>query len=183
MIRYRRRGFRRGFRQRKNYIWVRGAVSQVTGVSQPNFISHDLLAGYRSSAGITLNIPEFTVWRIHIKISIQFGLSPVAATANDGCLVASFVEQTDVATIKDPLAFPYNERYLIWEQLFAAEQRLMGTPSTTQPDALVLYKVFDVRSRRRLDNLNDTLWLTVTPNGNANSVTDDVKFSILLRQK
>lgn len=181
---YRRRAFSRA-RKRSNYVWVRGAENNVTPVSQPNSQTYDLLAVYRTTAGITLNIPEFTIWRIHIKISCQFGLTGPTAAANNAVLHSIFVEQASAAFLPNPVSAPYNERYLMWDNYYVAEQEMQSGIPVGAPgqDILVSYRAYDIRSHRRLDNLNDTLWIMLTPQGNVQNLTSSVTYSILLRQK
>lgn len=173
---------RRFTRRRKAYIWVRGAESTVTPVNQPSFIAHDLLERYRSTAGINLNLPEFTIWRVHIKIAIKFSVTAAAVT--DGALFAMFVEQSaaqgGLTAVFDPLLNPYNQRYMMWDALMANELRMQGG---TDPTNIYLYRNYDIKTHRRLVNLGDSLWLTVTPFGGATGLTFDSKYSILLLQR
>ncbi len=157
----------------------------MTPVNQPNSDTYDLLANYRTVAGITLNIPEFTIWRIRIRISCQFGLSPTTAVANNAVLHAIFVEQNVAAALPNPVTAPYNERYLMYDNYYLAENEIAGNITVAAPTTNVLasFRTYDIKAHRRLDNLNDTLWLTLTPQGNVASLTSSVTYSILLRQK
>ena len=172
--------------RRHNYIWVRGAENHVTGVVQPNQDQYDLLASYRTRSGVTLNIPEFTIWRIHIRISIQFGLSPATAVANSACLLTLFVDTADFSGLPLTLSEPYSEQYLMYDNLYVSELIMNGfnVPAATPTiDVLAAVRNYDIKSHRRLGNLNETLWLTLTPQGNMEQLTSSITYSILLRQR
>lgn len=116
---------------------------------------------------------------------MRFTLSPATATAADGVLFSLFVEQggnEGLVAVLDPLTRPYNQRYMMWDPLYAAEQR-MAAGEVQASTSFSLYRNYDVKTHRRLGNLNDSLWATFTPFGNASALTTDAKYSILLLQK
>lgn len=181
----RRRSF--GMRRRRsNYVWVRGTENDAVPVNPPGMIAHDMLDKYRTTAGITLNIPEFTIWRIRISISCKFTLNPDTFTENSGILHALFVEQADLTKVPFPVTEPYNEKYLMYDMYYAAEQIIQGATPVAAPAAanqFASYRVYDIKSHRRLGNLNDTLWVVTQPTGNVSGMTTSWTYSILLRQK
>ena len=177
-----------GTRKKTNYVWVRGAENSVGPVSQPNAMTFDLMAKYRTTAGITLNIPEFTIWRIHIRISCQFGLSPAVFSASSAVHHAIFVDAASGLGglgALNPVSDPYNERFLMYDNYYVSEQAQNTNIPVADPitEVLVSNRVYDIRAHRRFGNLNDTLWLMLTPQGNVEQLSASVTYSILLRQK
>jgi len=128
--------------------------------------AYDLLLPWRTAAGITLNMPTITIGRILIKISIIY--VPGAAAANNGARIALGIEDKSYTTaalgvVNDPLTQPYDQRWMWLEQLYQAEQELMSG-AVTNP---VLYRSLDVRSKRKLANLGDTLLFSSSATGNS----------------
>lgn len=75
----------------------------------------------------------------------------------------------------------------MYDMYYAGEQIMNGTtltPTAPAAAALLSYvRFYDIKARRRLGNLNDTLWVVLQPTGNAAQITSSVTYSILLRQK
>lgn len=156
---YRRR-FSGGFRRRRaKYMWVRSTENVVA--PQP-LSTIDLLGVWKQQMGITLNLPTLTIWRILLKISIRFDFTSIGA--NDGAMIALFVDDLEDVLTANPVVSPYDEKYLMWDQLYATEQFFMAgsTPTLNEP---VLYKQYDIRSHRKLPNLDDTLVLQIAATG------------------
>jgi len=141
-------------------------------VAPPALENIDLLAVWRTTSGVTLNLPGFTIWRIHIKISINFTLSPLTFTANSGVMIAMFVDSINQVLL-NPVTAPYDEKYLMWDELYAAEPQVQSHAGTTPP--LALYHEYDIRSHRKLDNVDDTLFLQLATTGNV--VISDLSFT------
>ena len=171
-------------RRKAKYVWIRGVNNNVQAVTQPAFQLYDLMSEYRTLAGVTLNIPEFTLWRLRIRVSISFGLSPLTFTANSGAHIAMFVDDLDFPTSVNPVAHPFNEQFLMWDEYFVSEQ-VVNSPVANPPTAANLfagYRQYDIKSHRRLRNLNDTVLLTISPTGNVEQLTSSIVFSMLMRQ-
>src|SRR5712691_1487115 len=176
----RRRGLglaTRGFVRRKpKWLWVResGNVA-VPGTN----VNHDMMLDYRTNAGLTGNLPEFTVWRIHVKVSIFFSYSPATYSSSSGAFVGLFVDDVNTPLAAGGNAIAFEQQWLMWDILYAAEQEMManngvvGTP--------VLYHEYDIRARRVLRALKDTLWLNIAPVGNASFTNVAFTQSTLLR--
>lgn len=182
---------RRPMRRRNPWIWVRGVNNNAAAISPPNIQTYDVLSTFRTTAGITLNIPEFTIWRIKIRISVQFGLSPDSMTASSGVLNTLLVEQIPTTavpqTVPDPIVSPYNARWLMYDMFYVSEAIMNGlllpTAAPAGTNVLSYSRFYDIKARRRLGNLNDTLWVVLQPTGNVAQITSSVTYSILLRQK
>jgi hypothetical protein len=162
-------------RKRARYFWVRGTQTNAA----PNAVLNieDLLNIWRTSSGITFNLPDLVIWRILIKISIHFSYSPAVYTAATGVGIGIYVDDA-VQTQIGVNSSPYGQRYMMFDMLFAAEQQLMSDPSVAGTP--VLYKAYDIKSHRKMLQ-QDTLYLNINSQGNA-SITDySFLYNILIK--
>jgi len=164
--------YRRSFRSRGNFsrrprhwLWVRSAENNVSAITAPAFGQSDLLSSYRSLAGVTLTIPDFTIWRIRISISIKFTVTAGQdIDSNAGVLVALLVDDmSDVGT--NPVTSQYHERYLLWDEMYVYKSLMQSTATTMFASAahVPLYKEYDLKGHRKLSNIGDSLLLQVAP--------------------
>ena len=174
-----RRSFRRPMsampRKKARYFWVRQSSNNVA----PALLNtEDLLLSYRTAAGISLEIPEFTIWRIHIKITMKFTYSPLVYTSNSGMFIAMFVD--DFGQLPgSAIVSAYDQQYLMWDFVYAAEEQLNANSGTGGTN--VLYKQYDIKSHRKIRQLKDTLWLSIGANGNVIPTDYSFTHSTLLR--
>lgn len=174
------RRFRRGFRstrRRAKWLWVRETISDVSASAIHNY---DLLTQYKADMGITLNLPDIRIWRIILKISIRFHLSPATITASDGFLLSLFVDDSQVFPTNTLLS-PYGEMYQTWDQIYMASLWQQGQVLSVATNNFMLYREYDVRTHRKLRDFKDTQIMQLVSTGN--TVTDEISFteSILLR--
>jgi hypothetical protein len=163
--------------RKRRFIWVRETISSVSAATTQNF---DLLANYKSDMGITLNLPEITIWRVIMKIAIRFTLSPAVIQAIDGFLVAVFVDDITVFPTNVVLA-PYGERYMTWEQLYAARTFTEGEVLSVTTNNFMIYKELDLKSKRRIEKFKDTLTMQIVATGNCVPAEISFTHSTLLR--
>lgn len=164
MTRYRRFSTRR--RVRRNYQWVRGTFNDVTVVTPPSFYSEDLLQSLRTEFGISAQFPDITIWRIRIKISAKFTwvAAPNAQYAT-GMLIAMFVDDSSF-TLQSALLHPYSEKYMYYGTRYYSDAVVQGERGESANNTDVLTTEWlDVKARRRLGNIDDTLILQVIPTG------------------
>ena len=167
--------------RRRKYQWVRGQNINTSPVQQPNTNTFDMLSFWRVEQGILLNLPDIVIWRIHLKISARISLAPNTVNASSGVHVAAFVDDVQPTSF-NPVTAEFNQKYLIWEELYAY-QTLVGTgqPIVTQPGPLALYKEFDVKSHRKILNIEQSLLLTIGAQGNANLDEYSLTYSVLVK--
>src|SRR5580765_2222920 len=149
---------------RRRTVWADFDFVDLTPVN-PNS-AYDLLLPFQTAAGITLNLPGITIGRILIKISIIY--VPGAAAANNGARIALGVEDKSytnaaLGVVNSPLTQPYDQTWMWLEQLYQAEQELMSGVVTNP----VLYRSLDVRSKRKLSNMGESLLFSLTATGNS----------------
>jgi len=142
----------------------------------------DLLSAWRAANNFSINLPDIVIWRIHIKISIHYTLSPATVLSGDGMFVAVFCDSVLAAAGVNPVTRPYDESYLMWDKIYASDS--MSNGANLQAANATLFKEYDIRSHRKLLNQADTLILNLIPEGNVTiSSTDsyDIVASVLLK--
>lgn len=174
---FRRRSFSR--RRRRKYQWVRQNVSDSVPTSP---VTYDLLTNYKNVFAITAMLPDITIWRIRIKISIDFHFSaagdPLAAS---GVFFAIFTESQNLAHLTAS-ANPYDEHFMWWDKFYASETLKENysniAVSSTLPQ--VIYKEVDVKSHRKLTDVHDTLLMQLQSQGDVVMNSVDFTHSTLL---
>ena len=153
-------------RRKPHWMWIRSQANSVSPIIAPAFNTADLLLNYRTLAGIDLNLPEFTIWRFRIKVSIKFNVTAATLESNSGVTVAAFVDNM-AATFTNPVAAVFDERYLIWDTIFAFSALQQGANGGDVLNAtnLAMYKEYDVKSHRKLGNIGETLLFQIAPLG------------------
>ena len=127
---------------------------------------YDLLLPFQGATGITLNLPGITIGRVLIKISIIY--VPGAAAANNGARIALGVEDKSytnaaLGVVNSPLTSPYDASYMWLEQLYQAEQEVYSGVVTNP----VLHRSLDVRTKRKVANMGESLLFTLSATGNS----------------
>ena len=168
--RYVRRGGFRRMRKRAKYQWVREVATNVVASSPIQF---DLLSNFKSRFGIIFNLPDIVIWRVHIKVSI--GLTISSFTPATAVLFALYCENQ--FNVVNSFTDPYAEKFLMFDNLYAADQVLQAG-SISIP---TLYKEYDIRTHRKLANMEETLFAQFTQQGNATMTAVDYTTSILLK--
>jgi len=165
---------------RRKTQWARFTINDVAPALAGS--TYDLLASWRTAAGITLNLPGITIGRIRFKVSITITV-PAATAANDGCLMALGLQDQTLATLagspnaNPPVTQPYDIDYMLWDQLYRTEAVSAGEASAI---ANVLYKEYDIRSMRKIHNLGQTLGLSFQPTGGVTAYTVSMTGNVLL---
>ena len=153
---YTRPAFRRGRKPR--YMWVREQANDLVTASPATI---DLLANYRAQFAIAVNLPEITVWRFHIKISILGKITLAGSVkSSDGVFVACWVDDKTQAPLIASSA-SYSQKYLVWEEIYFTEGASQSSTGFTVAAAneVALFREYDVKTHRKLYNLNDSLFL------------------------
>ena len=137
--------------------WVRESPNNVAPANPSNI---DLLALFRTQFGITANLPDIVVERLHLKVSCTYTIT--TAGANNGIAVAAWVDSKN-QTIQSAVAQPYDQHFLIYDILYQTEQQLYAGAVGGTAD--VAYHIYDVKSKRKLRSIDETLWLQLQPVG------------------
>jgi len=162
-------------RTRPRYLWVRNFVEQTAPANNPYLL--DLLADYRTQAAIGLNIPEFTIWRLRIKLYIRFTIS--AVSSNTGFFFAIYNDNFQLPLAFTPRTQAYSERYYMWD-FRSIEMQVQEAGVTTTPGLAFEY---DIKSHRKLQNINETMFMSLEALGNVVTPIAEVTtvYSMLLR--
>lgn len=157
------RSFRhRSTRPRHKYQWIRSTENNASPSTTLNTI--DLLTNWRSQLGISINLPDITIWRVRIKISIIIG-GIGAVASNDGVLATMFVDGIH-ETVLSQILRPYDQKDMIYDMMFATETLKYSTDNLSPVNAC-LWREHDIKARRRLRAIDDTLYLQLASSGNA----------------
>jgi len=166
-------------RKKPNYLWVRETFNNVAPAHSPTPNLDDALGTFKTQYGISLNLPDFTIWRLRIKISIH--ISSVAVLANNAVHFAAFVDSLETSPTISSLTKPFAHKYLMWDNLYLTDTVMQS--GETAAAVNVVYKEYDIKSHRRLENIEDTLWFSLTELGNTNIVDYAYTWSLLLRER
>ena len=177
---FRRRFYRSRMRKRPKFQWVRNTLSDVVPAST---VTYDLLNSYKNAFAISAMLPDIVIWRIHIKISIDFHFSAAGdPLATSGVFFAIFTESDHLVHL--PAAGnAYDEHYMMWTKLYASESLAnnYSNIAVTTGSQQVIYKEFDIKSHRRLTDINDTLLLQLQAFGNVVMNSVDFTHSTLIK--
>jgi hypothetical protein len=178
----RRGGFRRGSftrRRRHNWQWVRQTANSTTIVVPPNIETIDLLSGFKAAYGFSVNLPDIVVWRVRLKISLRLQYPAVLASEeNGGCLIGVYCDDTLLTAEPGDIQFPYAHKWMVWEQMYDTEQIVLSGIQPASSASFYLYKEFDIKTHRRLENINHSLLMDLQPNGNVNQLSG-VSYSVV----
>lgn len=168
MRRFVRRRFGRQLARRRTE-WARFTKNDVAPNATLN--GYELLDSFRNAFGININLPDITIGRLHIRISIGVHIS-AALGPNDGVLIAvATCDRDDISggtgTVSSPVAEPYDLDYMWWEQLYVSELVQNGGVRPTAATDTVLYRNLDIRSKRKLRGMGETLTVQLVASGNA----------------
>lgn len=160
-----RRFFRRSSRARNRHRWqwIRQTVNNASPNATLNSI--DLLNNFKTHAGITINLPDMVIWRLRLKVSITIGITGGTVGANDGILVTSFVDSVNQVVVNQ-LTDAMDQHDLVYDMLYAYET-IAKTTNVRGTGTVVLYMEYDLKSHRRFQSIDDTLWLQLAASGNA----------------
>lgn len=153
------RFFRRPRSARRKLVWIHGLDTDLTTTTDGAI---DILADFRTVMGITANLPGVTIARI--RGAVQYVYDPaVAATSLSGTFVGIVVNEIGLASPR-PLTNP-NADWMYREWLPDAQPGQVIDPAA---GAAMSSWLFDVKSMRKLQEVNQTLvftWQrTSTPN-------------------
>lgn len=163
---YRRRmAYPRRASSRPRWSWEHTIANNASPSASANSI--DLLALYRTHAGISINIPEFTIWRVHIRVSITITLAAAVAAA-DGVVCTCFVDSLN-QTLDNPVSSPRDQHWMLYSTLYASEYALMN--GDTGAGTKYLTRDFDIKVHRKLASLDDTLWFQIYQANAASVIT------------
>ena len=162
-------------RKRNRWQWVRQSYQPTVNATLMNV---DALSGYRTAAGITINLPEITIWRVRLRISIKVTIA-AALAANDGVMVSVFTEGQSVTPLNQ-VSNPLDQRDMLSSMLYLSEPCMTGA-ATGAAGTFYLYKEYDIKAHRRLQSAQDTLFVQLASSGQVQIADVSFSQSILLK--
>lgn len=171
----RRTGFRR--RPKRNYQWARFTSADTAIKVAPAFYTEDLLTTLKSEYGFSVNFPDITIWRIHLRISVAIKwTNPVVNLEQNGVVVGVFVDDP-AFTLQGVNTHPYMEKFMMYKMCYYSEAMMLGDRIPANGATDFFMKDFDIKTRRRLGNIEDSLILQVGPSGSGVAELDGLSYS------
>lgn len=160
-------------------VWARQSVTF------PNIAANgvwlDLLELFRATLGLTANLPGTTVQRIRGDLQFIHG-GPPAIGATGVTLGIKVDNLATNASAESVVNLP-NDDWMLFQHVPLTMPGATGGGPFDLGSPLALYGAhFDVRSKRRIDEVEETLWLSMVPGDTRANVATDAHgwISILL---
>ena len=152
-------------RARHNLQWARFTSNDTGTVTPPAAYVEDLLLTWKTEYGFSVNLPDIVIWRVRfrISISIKFPASIVNPEAY-GAVVGLYTDTLGLTQLSVS-AHPYFEKFMWYQTVYYSEAVMAGEAQPVANATGMIVKEFDVKARRRLGNVEDTLILNVGPTG------------------
>lgn len=150
-------------RRRHKWQWIRQTFNNAAPSASINSI--DLLSNFKTHAGISINLPEMTIWRLRIKISIDVGITGGTTTSNDGVLVTAFVDSSNQVVVSQ-LLDPMDQHDQLYDMLYTFKT-ISSSDNALVTNFVALYGEYDIKVHRKFNSLDDTQWLQLAASGNA----------------
>lgn len=136
-------------RKKRKFEWARTNYSKAVAAGADQV---DLLAGFRARlGGITQNLPDWTCVRIRGMINFDAAQN---GTIDTGLIVVSAIKwSTTVTGLPTPVALPH-EDYMLYQ---VGPQGVNAFPAGQV--GLIFNISFDTKAMRKLNQIDDTIWL------------------------
>lgn len=167
----RRSTTRRVRSSRRKRVWAKQVVEDVIFPFGPgNYRAYDLLSGWKASMGLNMPIPGMSIATIHVDYSILVTLSPSREIPPStglrwGLIAGGYNDSAGPNLPPSPLVQPH-EDWMWWENTYVTPA---GSGTSTQATSTGLAGRGDgpliVRSRRKLDELGDSLFFVTAASG------------------
>ncbi len=177
-----RPGRRISSRRKPKFMWVRDTHHNVGPVAVN---SDDWLFDWRTDMSLSanFNLPDFTVYRTIMQVSLQYHLSAAAYPADTGCWFAVYTDSSLQAQNVSVFTATqmYAQKYMLWYKIYHSEGQMFSPfAATVAASTYSLYKSFDIKTRRKLQ-LTDSVFSTLQPTGNMVLDQYDVSVNCLIR--
>lgn len=137
--------------------WVRELQNSVTF---PNPQNIDLLNLFRLQFNVAANFPDIVIERVHLTVSARYTITTPGA--NTGICVAMWTDSLQQVQL-NAVADPYAQHYMIFDTIYQTEQQMQAGAVGATGD--VAFRRYDVKSKRKLRSIQETLWLQLIPVG------------------
>lgn len=135
-------------------VWARQSINEASIGATGAYV--DLLELFRGTMGITANLPGITIMRVRGDLQFQHGGNPLITTT--GMVVGVKKDQIGADPVPaqgSPIDFPHDD--WMFHQFVPVAN---GTTQAGSAAPLLQYSLsLDVKSKRRLDEPQESLWL------------------------
>jgi len=160
---------------RRKRVWARILTNSSDLTNEHNY---DLLSPFRTTAGITVNLPGVTIGRIRFKVSVHIDFSVVAASSSHGVVVGVYTQSQQSTTGRLNSAQDLVDDYLYWAWHPVTENKSLIAAGTAT-DQLFSFEV-DSQAMRKMDEVGTGLFMNVSTTGSINMVESSIGGSVLL---
>jgi len=158
---YRRRAYPVGRgRARRKVTWATAQVGATTVAAGAKLPFVDLLAGLKTAGSSVLGA---TVMRTHIEMNVTF----LDTDTTPGVFFGTIVRDQQGFSSVDASSNFYDDWLMVDQLVLGTAISAVPFPINAPTESVCGYR-FDVKSRRRLHNMNDTYGLCATNVGSAN---------------
>ncbi len=161
-------------KRRRKTMWVRDQMNLINPVSP---VAFDLFSTWRTFMGFSVNLPDITIWRLRIRISITGKISVAnSVKASNGVSIGCWVDSKN-QSLTTVTSAPNEQHYLIYDQIPCAEAFMQSTNNfnSLAANEIYLFKDYDIKAHRKMPNVDDTLWFQVVQTGDY--VLDQINFT------
>jgi len=157
---FRRTSTFRGSRSRPNYQWARTvenlpANTNITSTGVP----FDLLDEFKTDAGLNMGVLGATVTRIHFSGRWEVTTAPGTAS---GQLTIGIIKTSGLGGAEVPRPIDDQHADWLWWSTYFCDSAVGSSITLDGVD-----RALDVKSKRRLDELEDQLWMVLQITGGA----------------
>jgi hypothetical protein len=138
---------------------------EAAGGNDVTLYDRDLLADFRTSLGININLPGFTIWGIKIRISIRFDITTIYNQAF-GYTVGLVVDDIN-GTPPDPNVDVNSDwMWRTWYPLLPPTDIGQFSTTTAPTNTMFVRTVeIDCKSHRKMEEVGQSLFLVLSTTG------------------
>lgn len=163
-------------KRRVNWVWYHQVFNNASPSATLNTI--DLLTNWRAQMGITIALPDITIWRVRIRISVIV-TAAAAVVSQDGFLTTLFVDSQNQAQLNYTAS--NLSQHFMWYQAQYLTQALEMDAASGVLGTYGQYEEIDCKAHRRMEKNDDTLFLQIVAMGGASIANLAYQQSTLLR--
>lgn len=161
--------------ERRKRVWAR-TIESNTDLALD--VTYDLLSDFRTSAGITINLPGVTIGRVRIKIQVHLDFSVTAGSSSHGVVAGVYTQSQQSSGGRLQASSDLIDDYLYWGWHPASEAGEFFTVGTAT-DQSYCFEI-DSKAMRKMDEVGMGLFLNLATTGSINMVGSTIASSVLL---
>jgi len=152
---FRRTSTFRGSRSRPNYQWARLTQQNIANINiTTSGVPFDLVEEFRDDAGLNMGVLGATVSRIHFSGAFESATVPGSILSQ--CLAMGVIKTSGLSGAEVPRPLDDQHADWLWWSTYYCDATVGSRLELSGPD-----RAIDMKSKRRLDELEDTVWLVL----------------------